>query len=90
MKKKQQSIWQRYKKNHRRILEQLYVNKLDPRRNGQISRNMQPPRPYHEEIDNLNGPINNSEIEFVIKKKKTSNKSAQDRTASQRNSTKQK
>ena len=41
----------------REYYEQLHVNKFEPRRNGQVSRNIQPLKLNQEETDNLNRPI---------------------------------
>ena len=57
---------QRYKKNHKKKWTVVCQQIAQPRRNGQIFRNIQRAKSNQEEIDNLNRLITSSEIEFVI------------------------
>ena len=56
-------------KTIREFYEQLYKKQiLQPRRNGQLLRNIQPTKPNQEDTHNLNRPITRSEIESVVLK----------------------
>ena len=70
---KEENNWfHRDTKNYKRILWTVICQQIGrPRRNGQISRDIQPSK-TESEIDNLNRPITSIEIESVIIIKKLS------------------
>ena len=66
------------KKNHKSILQVVVCQQVgQPRRNGQISRNINLPRLNQGETDNLHRPITSNKIELVIKKKNSQQRKVQ-------------
>ena len=89
MKKKFQLILEKYKKPFREYYEQLYANKFDKlEETDNFLEAYSSPKLNPVEIDCLNRPITRSEIESLIKKKKSVQIKVQDQMASQANSTK--